>query len=82
MIRAIQQTVPMCPDCSAFMFKRAQDGHVYLICHDCLKVLRIVSDSRAEIEVITSDNKEDKYGIFEHSSSGEHEVQSDGQEHS
>ena len=61
MIRAIQQTVPMCPDCSAFMFKRAQGGHVYLICHDCLKVLRIVSDSRAEIEVITSDNKEDKY---------------------
>lgn len=60
MIRAIQQTVPMCPDCSAFMFKRAQGGHVYLICHDCLKVLRIVSDSRAEIEVITTD-KEDKY---------------------
>lgn len=79
MIRAIQQTVPMCPDCSAFMFKRAQGGHVYLICHDCLKVLRIVSDSRAEIEVITSD-KEDKY--VEYSSSGEHEVQSDGQEHS
>lgn len=80
MIRAIQQTVPMCPDCSAFMFKRAQGGHVYLICHDCLKILRIVSDSRAEIEVITSDNKEDKY--VEHSSSGEHEVQGDGQEHS
>lgn len=79
MIRAIQQTVPMCPDCSAFMFKRAQGGHVYLICHDCLKVLRIVSDSRAEIEVITSD-KEDKY--VEHSSSGEYEVQGDGQEHS
>ena len=79
MIRAIQQTVPMCPDCSAFMFKRAQGGHMYLICHDCLKVLRIVSDSRAEIEVITSD-KEDKYG--EHNSSGEHEVQGDGQEHS
>lgn len=79
MIRAIQQTVPMCPDCSAFMFKRAQGGHVYLICHDCLKVLRIISDSRAEIEVITSD-KEDKYD--EHSSSGEHEVQGDGQEHS
>lgn len=79
MIRAIQQTVPMCPDCSAFMFKRAQGGHVYLICHDCLKVLRIVSDSRAEIEVITSD-KEDKY--VEHSSSGEHEVQGDGQKHS
>lgn len=79
MIRAIQQTVPMCPDCSAFMFKRAQGGHVYLICHDCLKVLRIVSDSRAEIEVITSD-KEDKY--VEQRSSGEHEVQGDGQEHS
>lgn len=79
MIRAIQQTVPMCPDCSAFMFKRAQGGHVYLICHDCLKVLRIVSDSRAEIEVITSD-KEDKY--VEHSNGGEHEVQGDGQEHS
>ena len=62
MIRAIQQTVPMCPDCSAFMFKRAQGGHVYLICHDCLKVLRIESDSRAEIEVITSDNQEDEYG--------------------
>ena len=80
MIRAIQQTVPMCPDCSAFMFKRAQGGHVYLICHDCLKVLKIVSDSRAEIEVITSDNKEDKY--VEHSSSGEHKVQGDDQEHS
>ena len=79
MIRAIQQTVPMCPDCSAFMFKRAQGGHVYLICHDCLKVLRIVSDSRAEIEVITSD-KEDKY--VEHSGSGEYEGQGDGQEHS
>lgn len=79
MIRAIQQTVPMCPDCSAFMFKRAQGGHVYLICHDCLKVLRIVSDSRAEIEVITSD-KEDKY--VEQRSSGEYEVQGDGQEHS
>ena len=72
MIRAIQQTVPMCPDCSAFMFKRAQGGHVYLICHDCLKVLRIVSDSRAEIEVITSDNQEDKYG-----SSWQSGVQSD-----
>lgn len=75
MIRAIQQTVPMCPDCSAFMFKRAQGGHVYLICHDCLKVLRIVSDSRAEIEVITSDNQEDEYG-----SSGQSGVQSDNLE--
>ena len=75
MIRAIQQTVPMCPDCSAFMFKRAQGGHVYLICHDCLKVLRIVSDSRAEIEVITSDNQEDEYG-----SSGQGGVQSDSLE--
>ena len=80
MIRAIQQTVPMCPDCSAYMFPRIQGGHAYLICHDCLKILRIISDSRAEIEVITSDNKEDKY--VEHSSSGEHEMQSDGQEHS
>ena len=75
MIRAIQQTVPMCPDCSAFMFKRAQGGHVYLICHDCLKVLRIVSDSRTEIEVITSDNQEDEYG-----SSGQSGVQSDSLE--
>ena len=62
------------------MFKRAQGGHVYLICHDCLKVLKIVSDSRAEIEVITSDNKEDRY--VEHSSSGKYEGQGDGQEHS
>ena len=80
MIRAIQQTVPMCPDCSAYMFPRIQGGHAYLICHDCLKILRIISDSRAEIEVITSDNKEDKY--VEHSSSGEHKVPSNGQEHS
>lgn len=80
MIRAIQQTVPMCPDCSAYMFPRIQGGHAYLICHDCLKILRIISDSRAEIEVITSDNKEDKY--VEHISSGKHEVQGDGQEHS
>jgi hypothetical protein len=62
------------------MFPRIQGGHAYLICHDCLKILKIISDSRAEIEVITSDNKEDKY--VEHSSSGEHKVQSDGQEHS
>ena len=59
MMMAIQQTVPMCPECSAYMFKRVQDGHVYLICHDCLKILRIISDSRAEIEVVVSDGKEE-----------------------
>lgn len=75
MIRAIQQTVPMCPDCSAYMFPRIQGGHAYLICHDCLKILRIISDSRAEIEVITSDNQEDEYG-----SSGQSSVQSDSLE--
>lgn len=80
MIRAIQQTVPMCPDCSAYMFPRIQGGHAYLICHDCLKILKIISDSRAEIEVITSDNKEDKY--VEYSSSGEYKVQGNGQKHS
>lgn len=33
-----------------------------------------------KVEDYTADNKEDKY--VEHSSSGEHEVQGDGQEHS
>ena len=73
MIRAIQQTVPMCPECSAYMFPRIQGGHVYLVCHDCLKVLRIVSDSRAEIEVVTSDNVEDEYEC----GGSENEVQGD-----
>lgn len=59
MMMAIQQTVPMCPECAAYMFKRIQGGHVYLICHDCLKILRIESDSRAEIEVVVSDGKEE-----------------------
>ena len=59
MMMAIQQTVPMCPECAAYMFKRVQGGHVYLICHDCLKILRIESDSRAEIEVVVSDGKEE-----------------------
>lgn len=59
MMMAIQQTVPMCPECAAYMFKRIQGSHVYLICHDCLKILRIESDSRAEIEVVVSDGKEE-----------------------
>lgn len=79
MMMAIQQIVPMCPECAAYMFKRIQGGHVYLICHDCLKILRIESDSRAEIEVVVSDGKEDVY--VEHSSSGKYEVQGDGQEY-
>lgn len=59
MMMAIQQTVPMCPECAAYMFKRIQGNHVYLICHDCLKILRIESNSRAEIEVVVSDGKEE-----------------------
>lgn len=59
MMMAIQQTVPMCPECAAYMFKRIQGSHVYLICHDCLKILRIESDSKAEIEVVVSDGKEE-----------------------
>ena len=51
----IQQNVPMCPYCSAMMSTRHQRGNLYYFCHDCLKILQVVDNGQAEIELLVTD---------------------------
>ena len=59
MITILQSNVPRCPKCSALMYRREQDGRLFMICADCLKVYEVIDSGQAEIEVTISDNKED-----------------------
>lgn len=59
MITILQSNVPRCPKCSALMYRREQDGKLYMICADCLKVYEVIDNGQAEIEVMISDTKEE-----------------------
>lgn len=58
MVTIILQTVPICPECQAMMFKRHQQNDVYYICHDCKNILKVIGQGKAENEVIVTDGKE------------------------
>lgn len=55
----ITQTVPICPECQAFMFKRHQQNDVYYVCADCKKIYRVIGVGSAEIELIVTDERKE-----------------------
>jgi DNA-directed RNA polymerase subunit M/transcription elongation factor TFIIS len=54
----VNQNNLICPECSGMMVRRQQDGHTYLFCVDCMKILKVVGEGTAELELITTDGKE------------------------
>ena len=59
MITILQSNVPRCPKCSALMFQREQDGRLFMICADCLKVYEVIDSGQSEIELLIDDHKQD-----------------------
>lgn len=52
----ISQNVPMCPKCSAMMYRREQDHKLFMICADCLKTYQVIDVGQSEIELVISDH--------------------------
>ena len=50
----ISQNVPICPECSALMVKR-ETKEVYYHCLDCMKILQVIGNGKAEVELIVTD---------------------------
>lgn len=55
-IIVIQQNVPICPNCSAMMWKRYQGNHLYFICNDCKEIFKVIENGQAEIELLATNN--------------------------
>ena len=51
MIYTIHQNNLICPECKGLMCKRKQDGHIYLFCVDCMKILEVVDSGENELIV-------------------------------
>lgn len=60
MITILQSNIPRCPKCSAMMYRREQDEKLYMICADCLKVYEIIDCGQAEIELLITDDPDNK----------------------
>jgi DNA-directed RNA polymerase subunit M/transcription elongation factor TFIIS len=58
MVTIILQTVPICPECQAMLFKRHQKNDTYYCCLDCMNILKVIGQGKAENEVIVTDGKE------------------------
>lgn len=54
----ILQTVPICPECQALLFKRHQHNDVYYVCTDCMKIYKVIGVGQSEIELLVTDKEE------------------------
>lgn len=65
MIATIQMNVPRCPKCSAHMIHGTVEGEIVYICNDCNAKFYVRGNGQAEIELIISDDKEEKHRVEE-----------------
>lgn len=56
----ITQHVPICPNCSAMLFKRHQASDIFFVCADCLQIFRLIGTGEAEIELKVTDKAGDE----------------------
>lgn len=65
MTRIIQMNVPRCPKCSAHMIHGTVDDEIIYICNDCHAKFYVRGLGNSEIELIVSDDKEEKHYVEE-----------------
>lgn len=53
----IQNNVPRCPKCSAFMGDFLYHQHRYFQCNDCWALYQVIGTGKTDIELVISDEE-------------------------